>query len=345
MAVRIRGKSFQVDFSFRGQRVRKDGFTSKVDAENWEAVARGRISQGLPADPDAVSSDSCESLTQLLQHCTDHHWAGTRNEAASVINATDVVNTLGPSVHPSDVTPTMIDRLIQTLEARVPKLKPATINRKLAALSKMLNFAKDRGWVSSVPKIRRKREAEHRIRWYTPDEEKTIINWFNANRQEIMADLTELLIDTGMRLSEALRLEYRDAEGHWVRIWDTKNGKPRSVPMSARVVAIIARRRAAAPASTHVFAGLTIDSAEWRWEQMRREIRQDHDSQFVMHTCRHTFGSRLAMAGVDSMVIKELMGHKSITITQRYAHLSKTSLVDAMSKVSQMAEKLQPAAA
>ena len=63
---------------------------------------------------------------------------------------------------------------------------------------------------------------------------------------------------------------------------------------------------------------------------MRRHLGVSGDAEFVPHTCRHTFGSRLAQRGVDLYQIQRLMGHKSITMTQRYAHLAPSNLSNAV---------------
>jgi site-specific recombinase XerD len=63
---------------------------------------------------------------------------------------------------------------------------------------------------------------------------------------------------------------------------------------------------------------------------VRAEMHLERDEEFVMHALRHTCASRLVNAGIDLYVVKEWLGHSSIQITERYAHLSPSKLVHAV---------------
>ena len=137
-------------------------------------------------------------------------------------------------------------------------------------------------------------------------------------------DLVVFLVDTGARLSEALRLRWRDVSGPWVTFWDTKNGAARTVPLTSRLATILKTRRATSPASPFPLTYRRIHRA---WRQVRRHLGLSADRDFVIHALRHTCASRLAQGGADLGLIKEWLGHKTLAMTLRYAHLSAMNLV------------------
>ena len=140
-----------------------------------------------------------------------------------------------------------------------------------------------------------------------------------------VADLVEVLVDTGIRLSEMLDLVYNDINfgTNLISIWINKAIKPRSIPMTRRVGTIMQKRK-----NTGVSKPFTVDrdQAENGWTWVREEMKYSGDKEFVMHALRHTTATRLIDKGIDLYSVKEWLGHSSIQITERYAHLNPKKL-------------------
>ena len=132
-----------------------------------------------------------------------------------------------------------------------------------------------------------------------------------------------------MRLGEALRITYNDVNYNtgMIHIWFNKADRPRSIPMTKRVKALLERKQV--DGVINVFS-ITKDQCEQSWKWMRRHIGFEADKEFVIHCLRHTCASRLVNAGVDLYVVKEWLGHSSIQVTERYAHLSPAKLAQAV---------------
>jgi len=175
--------------------------------------------------------------------------------------------------------------------------------------------------------IERLREPRGRIRWVTATEEFKILSDLRAVDRPVMADFVEILLDTGMRTGELLRLEWRDVDfdRRVIRLWNTKNDKPRSVPMTRRAAAALSRQLMDGP---YVF---TFTQHQFRhvWDAMKKRIGLADDSQFVPHCLRHTCASRLVQRGIDIRIVMEYMGHSHISTTLRYAHLAPENLLKA----------------
>lgn len=76
---------------------------------------------------------------------------------------------------------------------------------------------------------------------------------------------------------------------------------------------------------------LTIDQADKAWAWVRKEMKLEKDTQYVLHSLRHACATRLVNRGVDLYVVKEWLGHSSIQVTERYAHLAPSKLAHAAS--------------
>jgi len=338
MTIRRRGSTWQADVRDHNGKRHRFGFSDSQSAEAWELDARSRVLRKQPvAAPTAAEGgiapevSSGYTLQDALDSCSVAYWRGAKAEQTLVRNGEQVCEIIGPGRAVASITVEDIDRLIKRLTA--DGNANATINRKLAALSKMLHCARDRGHLRAVPKITRKRELESRLRWFDDAEELLILNTLRHIGEDFFVDFVVFLIDTGVRCGEALDLTWRDvalqAENPSVTLWETKNGKSRTVPLTRRVAVMLRRHGQGMNATDPVWGTLTYPSIRHRWDRVRGLLGKLDDDQFVLHACRHTCASRLVQRGVPLTVVKEWLGHSTITVTLRYAHLLPSSLFEA----------------
>ncbi len=103
----------------------------------------------------------------------------------------------------------------------------------------------------------------------------------------------------------------------------SKHGEARHVPLTSEVRAIISRRPRSLDASALIFPnGLGNTDLHWAEKDFPEAVAAAKIKDFRLHDTRHTFASRLAMEGVDLLTLKELGGWKTLSMVQRYAHLS-----------------------
>lgn len=356
MPVTPRGTRWQASVCHKHQRYRRD-FPDRQQALQWEADAKAALLRGEapPGTPQGRASDGAPSNLQALFDLTYRTvWAGSKAERTAERNGQDVVNLIGPNTRLSEISDSTIDALICKLEDS--GIANSTINRKLAALSKMLTLADRRGYLTRRPHILRKREPQGRIRWLTQEEEAKLIDTMKHFGKPDFADLVVFLVDTGMRLSEALNVPWKDIdkwknEG-WVRLWDSadtsvKNGEARSIPLTARALEML---RARCPEiclpEDGPFTMLPMRTFHEFWTRCKSHMGLGQDEQFVPHALRHTYISRLIQAGVDLPTVQKLAGHKTIQMTLRYAHLAPRNLkvaADVLDKLAASRHAVQPA--
>jgi integrase len=203
----------------------------------------------------------------------------------------------------------------------------STINKRLSLVSVLFGEAiKWKKYSGEKPLIIRYKVKNDRRRLITPEEEAqalSILRVSSSPYAQAMADLVVILADTGLRLSEALRINPRnvDMDNRALLVVDTKSGDDRIVPLTGRALEILKRRSV-----TPVFQPLNADRASHIWHRIRKKMGLEHDKEFVLHALRHTYGSTLANAGTDSFRIQRVMGHKRILTTQRYIKVSASAL-------------------
>ena len=217
------------------------------------------------------------------------------------------------------------------------RYRPATVNRYLAALRCCFNVAVANGKATANPVVgtRFLKENNTRLAYLTARAESALLDALDARYRPMV----EVAVHTGLRWSEQMGLRWRDCDvlTEILTVLRSKHGETRHVPMNSRVRAVLmdlATRRLP-DGDAYVFAGPggTLPGKADRWfaravSRARHELaEQGHHADaesldgFTWHGLRHTFASRLAMAGVDLLTLKDLGGWKTLGMVTRYAHL------------------------
>lgn len=212
-------------------------------------------------------------------------------------------------------------------------VRPATINRELALFSAAINHANTE-WDWQLPnpvKGRKLKEPEGRVRWISRAEAEALIRAAEMEpKAGHLSDFIRLALNTGCRAGELLGLEWKrvDLKAGLIHLEaeHTKTGKRRSVPLNQTArQAIINRARFRAqhcPCSTWVFC----DETGVRIASVRRSFttacRKVGISDFRIHDLRHTCAAWLVSAGVALAEVRDLLGHSTVKMTEKYAHLA-----------------------
>ena len=218
--------------------------------------------------------------------------------------------------------------------------KPATVNRLLATLKHM--FTKAVEWemveeatLKRIGKAKFLEENNRRLRYLSKEECQGLIKACDSHLRPIV--ITAL--NTGMRKGEILSLTWdrADLKQGFILLDQTKNGERREIPINGTLREALLElsqgtkerpRRIDIP---YVF----YDPANGKaYKDVKRSFhsacKRAKIKDFRFHDMRHTFASHLVMAGVDLTTVKELLGHKQLTMTLRYAHLAPSHKVKAV---------------
>lgn len=217
------------------------------------------------------------------------------------------------------------DALIDTLVAHFRKRNNsnATINRKLSALYKLLRKAERMGTIPRLPSYLRLKERNGRVRFLTHEEEDLLFSEIGRADPDLER-LCIFLVDSGARVGEALALTWADLFERNATFWITKSGRSRTVPLTTR--AWQAARSAPRRGNSGPFSMINYQKFRYHWNQSRKAVGLGDDAQVVPHILRHTCASRLVQAGIDLRRVQSFLGHQTIQMTLRYAHLATSDL-------------------
>lgn len=331
MALIQRNGIYWIDLTLNGKRHRVSTKTKdKALAGKLHSVFERDLWLGVhkPEKPIVTLQTAFDLVYKL-------HWSKTKSHETVVHNWKTVCLLLGNNTPITEITSDKLHSMATSMSSN--GLTQATINRKLALVSKLLHFHKDLGNLDSIPTIPFQKETSKRIRVISESEFTELTKELRQTTKPdylLMADLVTCLMDTGCRLSELLTLSSDDVNlnHRLIHLWDTKTSSSRSQPMTERVYRILVhlvKLKAALRPGERIFP-LSKDRAEDIWNWAKKRIGLSHDSGFVIHALRHTTASRLIQSGANLLEVKEYLGHKTIATTQRYAHLAP----DAMTKMT-----------
>jgi integrase len=211
--------------------------------------------------------------------------------------------------------------LTQTTER---KWSPATRNRYQAAFSLVFRVAMDNQKLTSNPAAWIKRKAEHngRIRFLSVEEEGLLKAALTESWPHYLPAFL-VSIHTGMRASEQFGLQWDQVslERKMISLYRTKGGKTRHIPLNAVALSALQglrKRRRSGPVFVNTEGKPLRGARDW----FERAVKQARIEGYTWHCNRHTFASRLVAAGVDIRTVAQLMGHATIQMTMRYAHLA-----------------------
>lgn len=208
---------------------------------------------------------------------------------------------------------------------RLKTVGPARHNRDLSLLKVLFKKAVEWGYARANPAvpIKKLREPPGRIRFLTDEERDRLLNACPDRLRTIVL----LALNTGLRKSELLHLRWQDIDlqHRLLHVERSKNGERRDLPMTQTVLDLLRAmpRRVDTP---YLFAndeGKPQESLKTTWKTAVTKAAVDD---FTFHDLRHTFASTLIMHGVDIRTVQILLGHKTITMTVRYSHLSPNHL-------------------
>ena len=327
MAVFKKGNQWYIDYYVEGRRRREKIGPSKKLAETVLAKRKVEIAEGRFLDIWKQPKVRFEDFAaEYLEFSKNNKRSWTRDRV-SIKNLRVAFG--GKCL--SDIAPLMVEHY---KAKRKSEVAPASVNRELACLKHMFTKAIEWGMATESPakKVKLLRENNTRLRYLTPEEAKRLIGAAGLHLKPILI----VALNTGMRKGEILSLKWEDI--HWKRgvilLTDTKNGQWREIPMNGILTETL-KNMMKQSNSPYVFPSWTGKPFTEVRKSFDSALRAAGIENFRFHDCRHTFASHLVMAGVDLTTVKELLGHKCIAMTMRYAHLSALHKKQAVEKLEE----------
>ena len=341
MGVYQRGDNWYIDFTFKKQRIRECIGPSRKGAEKVIAKRKAEIAENkfldIRKDPEPVKFH--DFAVEYLQ------WSKANKKPATYDKDMSVMRTLEREFGSKTLQEITTWHIEKWKSARKEDHNVASVNRELAVFKHFLGRAVEWGKLKENPAKRVKlfKGVTSRIRYLMPPEVHTLL----SNCEGMVQDISTVAVHTGMRKSEILDLmpEHVDLEKRIVSALDTKNHERRDVPIDRTVRDILARLMQGRERGTYIFhssTGTRFGRCALH-SSFHEALKKSGITDFHFHDLRHTFASNLVMAGKDLNTVRELLGHKDLKMTLRYAHLApnlKREAVDTLDRVLTQAQDM-----
>ena len=218
-------------------------------------------------------------------------------------------------------------------------VRPATINREVTLLKHLFSKAIEWGKCKENPakKVKKLKGEVKRVRFLMPDEVQKLL----SNCTEHLRPVVTVAVHTGMRRGELFGLKWAQLnfEHGIITLYDTKNGERRDIPMDETVKKTL---KGMERKSEYVFCNGRGEALVRVQRSFEGALKKSGIEDFHFHDLRHTFASNLVMAGEDLNTVRELLGHKDLTMTLRYAHLSPNHKTRAVNVLDQIMSQNPP---
>ena len=322
MSVYSRGGVYCYEFVFDGQRIRKStGLTNKTAALRAEAIHRAELAEGRAG---IVRRKRCPFFEDFVKNeffpwCKKEHESHPRTYVRYE-SAAKPLNAFFGKMRLDAISSGHVEKF---KVSRANEISSAGTNRELATLRMILNFAIRQEIIvrNPVNGVRFLPEGPGSMRIVSHEEEKRYL----AAAHPTLQDVATIIIETGMCPEEVfmIRKENVHLDKKYLLVPHGKtNFRRRNVPLTDKVMEVLKRRLAACNGSFLFAHRLHSDQPMTDVHHKHHHAIRDAKIRpaFRLYDLRHTFGSRMAMAGVDLPTLKEMMGHSTITTTMRYVH-------------------------
>lgn len=335
MGIYQKGKKWYIDYYVKGRRKRKMVGPSKKLACDVLKDVQVKIAKG-------EYLGVYEEKKILFEDYAKEYLDYSKANKSPTSYLRDTVS-LNPNLIPAfkdiylfEITPPKIEKY---KAGRLQKVEPGTVNREVACLRHMFNKAIEWGYVKNNPVrgVKKLKEPPGRIRYLEGKEIGALLDAMDKLTRgsgSYLKPIVVMALHTGMRKEKILGLKWKDValEHRKITIHRSKNNEPQIIPINNTLYEAL-EKLPKRPDSDYVFSngnGKPFGNVRRSFDGA---LEKAGITDFVFHDLRHTFASHLVMSGCNLRTVQQLMGHKDITMTMRYSHLSQAHLEEAVQRL------------
>jgi integrase len=326
--------SYHVEVRLKGSRPQRATFTRLTDARKWGQQTESAIREGRYFKTTEARK---HTLADLVDRYKESVLPAKKDQRKQKAQLDWLRGQLGHYTL-ADVTPAMIGEVRDKL---LKDRSPATVVRYLAALSHAFTIAVNEwGWVDDNPlrKVRKPKEPRGRVRFLSDDEvlpdgvkvegeRSRLLKACKDSENPYIYTIVVLALSTGMRQGEILNLHWQDVDLSSGRIilHETKNDERRTVPLLGHALDLLQEHAKVRRLDTDLlFPGRNSKKPVFIRAPWQKVVKAAGIEDFRFHDLRHSAASYMLMSGATTGEIAEVLGHKTLQMVKRYAHLSET---------------------
>jgi integrase len=336
------GKVWRVQVRVKGHPDLNGTFARKTDARRWAEKTETEIRTGRYLGLTAARRHTLAELVARYRASILPRY-GARHRLRRDAKLRWWEQRLG-DYFLADITPQRIgecrEELIREGGPSGRRASPATAVRYLAQLSHVFSHGcRELGWVGENPvrRVSRPREPRGRVRFLSSEEKSRLLEACRWSSEPRLYPLVLLAMSTGARQSELLELRWSDVdvERGVAVIQHTKNGDRRALPLAGAALQVMQELAARSHARGGLVFALDSDHAAFPRAAWEGAISSAKVSDFRFHDLRHTAASYLAMSGATLAEIAEVLGHRTLAMVKRYAHLTEQHVSGVVGRMNQ----------
>ena len=317
--IRKKNDKWQVQVRRKGAPAVSRSFRTKADAQAWARQVETEADRtGLPISRKALDTMTVGDILKRYGETITPTKRGAVREGMAI----RVLQKHGLAKVP--LSALTVGKVAAHRDLRLKTVKPASINRELALYSHAFEVAR-KVWdvpISENPfaLVTKPKVANGRSRRLEPGEWEMLRETCQRSRNPHLLPMVELGLETAMRRGEVLRLRWRDIE--WTRrtlhIPRTKNGHPRTIPLTGRALSLLSELKPAEVVPDALVFPTTEDAVKMAW---RRAMGRTSLPDFRYHDLRHEAVSRFFELGLSIPEVALISGHRDTRMLMRYTHL------------------------
>jgi len=321
------------------------GAVDQKTALQYEAIVKAEIMKG---NLGILDNKPKPTLKGAIKIYLEYSEVNKKSYKSDVLSTTIFLKYFG-NINLEDITPAKIEDFKRDIK-KERNSKNATVNRYLQALSKMLNLAVANELLNKNPmwSVKKLKENNYKTRVLLPEEEKRLFEEIERGYEVVGRDKAKKIIypyihlkpliicalQTGMRRNEIFKLKwaYIDFEYEFIELLETKSGKSRKIPISSKLMKVL---NEAKNNTEYVFLN---PETNMPYNDIKKAfhtvLKKAEIKDFRFHDFRHTAATRMLENGADIRTVQEILGHSSVSVTERYTHTnakSKRSAIEILS--------------
>jgi integrase len=322
-------KSYRVKVRLKGYPAQSATFDRMTDAKKWAAATESAIREGR-------HFKTAEAKKHTLADMIDRYLAGVNlsKEQDEHIGLhlrrwKDEIGFMVLADVQADAITKIKDKLLNETVRTGKKRSPTTVLKYMASLSTVFTTAvNDWKWLEDSPMrtIKKPKPARGRVRFLDDDERQRFLTACQQSTNPTLYLCVILALSTGMRQGELMGLKWQDVnlKDGFIILHETKNGERRRVPLAGHGLELLREHAKVRRLDTdllfpgNIHAHKPIDLRK----PFENALQAAQINDFHWHDLRHCTASYLAMNGASLAEIAEVLGHKTLAMVKRYAHLS-----------------------
>jgi integrase len=336
---------FRVKIRIKGTPTQTATFERKTDAKRWAQQTEAAIREGRHFKTTEAKrrtlGDLIDRYIESVLPTKGKSEANRKNQAGQLKWWKDSIGYLPLADCTSSVIAEQRDRLLQEKTQYGRTRGPATVVRFMAALSHAFTIAVNEWeWIPESPmrKVSKPKEPRGRIRFLSDEERERLLEACRESTNKELISIVVLALSTGARKTEITSLEWKqvDIKRRRITLYDTKNDDIRVLPLVGPAMMAMEKFSKIRRIDTNlVFPrqdGQKPVDIRWAWETAVSDAKLED---FHFHDLRHSCASYLAMNGASLAELAEVLGHKTLQMVKRYAHLSETHTMGVVERMNQ----------